>query len=115
VVKNAPEGDKCTVDFFASHPASYIPKDSPVHLEVKKAHRQVIGTEAEHIVLNWHGDGTYLNMFGIPTLYYGPAGRPRTGSGVGYSVREGEHQSISDLVQCTKVYIASLLSICGSE
>ncbi|MGI6093653.1 MAG: M20 family metallopeptidase [Desulfitobacteriia bacterium] len=110
----APEGERFEVDLFSSNPATYVSKDTQVVQEIEKAHELVVGKKPEHVVLNWYSDATFLNAADIPTVIYGPAGRIRTG-GSGWSIKEGEHQSISDLIQCTQVYISTLLSICGRD
>lgn len=83
---------------------------------LRRAHRQVLGKEPEIIgtgapELGWYTDAVHLSRYDIPTVNYGPAGRLRTKT-TGWDPALGEHQSIEDLLNCTKVYVQLILDLC---
>jgi hypothetical protein len=52
----------------------------------------------------------HTNRYDVPTVNYGVSGRLRTG-GEGFDPAEGEYQSVTDLVEGTKVYALAALDI----
>ena len=53
-----------------------------------------------------------MNLYGIPTVNYGSAGRTRIGGG-GFSTHQGEHVHMGDLYDIVKVYVQAAMSLCG--
>ena len=60
--------------------------------------------------VNFYSDAAHMNRYDVPTVNYGVSGRLRTG-GEGFDPAEGEHQSVTDLVEGTKVYALAALDI----
>ena len=61
----------------------------------------------------WYSDAAHMNRYGIPTVNYGSAGRIRTTGGGGFSTSQGEAVYIGDMLDIIRVYIQSILTICG--
>ena len=83
---------------------------------LQRAHRRVMGKDPEVIgngapELGWYTDAVHLSRYDIPTVNYGPAGRLLTKT-TGWDPALGEHQSVEDLVNCTKVYVQLMLDLC---
>lgn len=83
---------------------------------LRRAHKAVLGKEPEVIghgapELGWYTDAVHLSRYDIPTVNYGPAGRLLTKT-TGWDPALGEHQSIDDLHNCTKVYAQLILDLC---
>jgi acetylornithine deacetylase/succinyl-diaminopimelate desuccinylase-like protein len=74
----------------------------------------VFGTQPKVGGVNFYSDAAHMNRYQIPTVNYGLSGRLRTG-GEGFDPAEGEHQSISDLVQGSKVYALAALDIASRK
>ena len=85
-------------------PGTEVEEDSPIYQAVVRAHTTVFGEGPEIISEAYISDATYLNRFGVPALNYGPAGRLRTTTESRWDPNAGEHVSIEDLYNCTRVY-----------
>ena len=96
-------------------PGTEIDVESPVSKVVMKSHEDVFGEKPEVISEAYISDATYLNRFGVPTVNYGPAGRLRTTSDSRWDPNAGEHVSIQDLYDCTRVYVSLILNVCSKE
>ena len=96
-------------------PGTEIDVESPVSQVVMKSHENVFGEKPEVISEAYISDATYLNRFGIPTVNYGPAGRLRTTSDSRWDPNAGEHVSIQDLYDCTRVYVSLILNVCSKR
>ena len=55
--------------------------------------------------MNGWGEGGYINMFGIPTVYYGP------GESI-YSHKPDERIEICHIPEAAKAYYAVLQALC---
>lgn len=100
------------IDFYCAGPGTVVPKDAFVVGAISRAHEAVFGTKPEVGGVNFYSDAPYLNRFDVPTVNYGLSGRLRAG-GDGFDPHEGEHTSITDLVEGAKVYALAALDICS--
>ena len=88
---------------------------------VSEAHRQTTGRAATVTAIPFASDAGELNAHGIPALNYGATGRLRTfraGERPGnlakdWNPQQGEHASIEDMVQATRVYLNLILNTLG--
>lgn len=80
-------------------------KDNPIVRKVAAAIKAATGKEAEYAVMNGWGEGGYINMFGIPTVYYGP-GESK------YSHKPDEKIEISKIPIAAKVYYSVIKDLC---
>jgi acetylornithine deacetylase/succinyl-diaminopimelate desuccinylase-like protein len=83
-----------------------VKRENPDIDPVLETLMSVPGTEVDE-------DATYLNRFGVPALNYGPSGRLRTTPESRWDPNAGEHVSIEDLYNCTRVYASLILDVCG--
>ena len=111
VAKN-PELEGTKVDTFMSVPGTSLPLDCELMENIKKAHKDQLGTEVETGTEVWMSDAAHMNRYGIPTINYGSAGRIRTGGG-GFSTHQGEAVHIGDMMDIIKVYIQIMMQVCG--
>ncbi len=100
------------VETFVTAPGTSIPDDHPLIQNIVKAHEEQLGKPPEFDVETWMSDAAHMNRYGIPTVNYGSAGRIRAGGG-GFSTHQGEAVHIGDMIDITKVYIQTLMQICG--
>jgi len=86
---------------------------------VARAHQEALGREVEITAIPMASDACELVAHGIPTLNYGATGRTR-GLSENYhygdaqsdwNPKQGEHCSISDLVDGTKVYLTLIADV----
>jgi acetylornithine deacetylase len=104
----------CEVEFYGTGPGTHIDRNALVVETISRAHHDVFGTEPKVGGVNFYSDAAHMNRYQIPTVNYGLSGRLRTG-GEGFDPAEGEHQSISDLVQGSKVYALAALDIASRK
>ena len=79
--------------------------DEPVLKRVEKIIAASTGRPAEYTTLKGWGEGGYINMFGIPTVYYGP------GDG-SYSHKPDERIEIQRIPLVAKTYYEILRELC---
>jgi acetylornithine deacetylase/succinyl-diaminopimelate desuccinylase-like protein len=101
------------LETLMSVPGTEVDEDSPIYQATMRAHRSVFGKDPEIISEAYISDATYLNRFGVPTLNYGPSGRLRTTPETRWDPNAGEHVSVDDLYNCTRVYASLILDVCG--
>ncbi|MDP7168913.1 MAG: M20/M25/M40 family metallo-hydrolase [Nitrospinota bacterium] len=101
------------LETLMSVPGTEVDEDSPVYQAMVRAHSAVFGEGPEVISEAYISDATYLNRFGVPALNYGPSGRLRTTPESRWDPNAGEHVSIDDLYDCTRVYASLILDVCG--
>jgi acetylornithine deacetylase len=93
--------------------------EEPVWKGIAKAHREVFGSEVEISARPPASDACELVAHGIPSLNYGVTGRTRKRTDLRHYGRtdwdpgQGEHASISDLVNGTKVYANLIVDLCS--
>ena len=104
----------CEVEFYGTGPGTHIDRNALVVESVSAAHREVFGSPPRVGGVNFYSDAAHMNRYEIPTVNYGLSGRLRTG-GEGFDPAEGEHQSISDLVNGAKVYALAALDIASRK
>lgn len=100
------------VETFVTAPGTSIPDDHELITNIHKAFEDQLGREPEYGIETWMSDAAHMNRYGIPTVNFGSAGRIRAGGG-GFSTHQGEAVHIGDMVDITKVYVQTLLQICG--
>lgn len=105
---------ECEMEFYCAGPGTVVPKDAFVVNAISRAHQQVFGKAPTIGGVNFYSDAPHLNRYDVPTVNYGLSGRLRTG-GDGFDPHEGEHTSITDLVEGTKVYALAALDICARK
>jgi len=104
----------CDVEFYGTGPGTHIDRNALVVESVSAAHREVFGSAPRVGGVNFYSDAAHMNRYEIPTVNYGLSGRLRTG-GEGFDPAEGEHQSITDLVNGAKVYALAALDIASRK
>lgn len=80
-------------------------KNLPLVKQVEQALAAATGKPVEYAVMNGWGEGGYINMFGIPTVYYGPGES-------GYSHKPDERIEICHIPEVAKAYYAVLEALC---
>jgi acetylornithine deacetylase len=111
-VRENPQLEGTKVELLITAPGTSIPDDHELVQHVISAHGNQLGKPPEMGVETWYSDAAHMNRYGIPTVNYGSAGRIRSGGG-GFSTHQGEHVHIGDMVDITRVYIETMLNICG--
>lgn len=107
-------------NIFMNQWGSECAPDQAVYRAVAQAHREATGNDVEVTAIPFASDAAELNAHGIPALNYGATGRLRTfrpGERPGdlakdWNPQQGEHASIEDLVQGTRVYLHLILDVC---
>lgn len=112
-VNDAHPGLDAKAKLYVSNPGTAIPDDHEIVSQVVAAHAAELGSPPELSTEVWCSDAAHLNRYGVPTINYGAAGRVRTG-GEGWSPQQGEHVHIGDLEAITRVYVRTILSVCGT-
>lgn len=102
------------VELCVSNPGAEIPDDHDLVRLVKDAHREQLGEVPETSMEVWCSDAAHMNLYDIPTVNYGSAGRIFQG-GAGWSTQLGEHVHIGDLVNITKIYVRAIAKWCGVD
>lgn len=80
-------------------------RSSPIVQRVAAAIEASTGRPVEYAVMNGWGEGGYINMFGIPTVYYGP-GESK------YSHKPDEKIEIARIPIAAKVYYTVIKNLC---
>ncbi len=101
------------IEPYISTPGYALGRDDSMVKLMQKSHKRVFGKPPHITFKGGCNDGTHLVRYHIPTVQYGPAGQVMGKGKFGWSPNLGEHQHIEDLVNCTKVYAAAALDLCG--
>jgi len=112
VVGEHPELEGTRADIFVSAPGTSIADDHELVRTITEAHTQQLGKAPETGIETWYSDAAHMNRYGIPTVNYGSAGRIRSGGG-GFSTHQGEAVHIGDMLDIIKVYIQTIITLCG--
>ncbi len=80
-------------------------KQHPTVRKIAADIETVTGKPVEYAVMNGWGEGGYINMFGIPTVYYGP-GESK------YSHKPDEKIEIAKIPIAAKVYYTVIKDLC---
>lgn len=102
------------VEVFLSAPGTSVPDDHELVRTIVSAHADQLGEAPKMGMETWYSDAAHMNRYGIPTVNYGSAGRIRKTDGGGFSTAQGEAVHIGDMLDIIKVYIQSMLMICGT-
>ncbi|MEJ8569758.1 M20/M25/M40 family metallo-hydrolase [Elongatibacter sediminis] len=111
-VRANPQLEGTKVDLIVSAPGTSIPDDHEFVETLRSAHTNQLGEAPAEGIEIWSSDAVHMNRYHIPTVNYGSAGRIRSGGG-GFSTHQGEHVHIGDMEDITKVYVESILRLCG--
>lgn len=117
VIEEIKAGDpdlKVDLEMYMSNPGSEIEEDEYIYSAIKRAHKEVHGTDPDTVTEGWISDASHITRYGVPTLNYGPSGRTRSGK-PGWDPNIGEHVSLEDLYQTTRVYASLMLDVCGKS
>ena len=90
-----------------------------IYKAVAKAHEDALGKQVEISALPFASDACELVAHGIPALNYGATGRTRSLSEYrhhgkaqsDWNPKQGEHASITDMVETTKVYLTLIVDV----
>ena len=102
------------VEVFLSAPGTSIPDDHELARTIVAAHAEQLGEAPKMGMETWYSDAAHMNRYGIPTVNYGSAGRIRKTDAGGFSTAQGEAVHIGDMLDIIKVYIQSILMLCGT-
>lgn len=102
------------VEVFLSAPGTSVPDDHELVRTITAAHADQLGEAPKMGMETWYSDAAHMNRYGIPTVNYGSAGRIRKTDGGGFSTAQGEAVHIGDMLDIIKVYIQSMLMLCGT-
>ncbi len=97
---------------FMNLPGAEVEEDEFIYDAFKRAHRTVHGKDPKTYTEGWTSDASHITRYGVPTLNYGPSGRMRSGV-ESWDPEIGEHVSLEDLYETTKVYASLMLDVCG--
>lgn len=100
-------------ELCVSNPGAEIPGDHDLVKLVKAAHFDQLAKTPETSMEVWCSDAAHMNLYDVPTVNYGSAGRIYQG-GEGWSTNHGEHVHIGDLVDITKIYVRAIAKWCGT-
>ncbi|MBI3935535.1 MAG: peptidase dimerization domain-containing protein, partial [Betaproteobacteria bacterium] len=89
-----------------------------IYQAVARAHREVTGKAVEVTAISFASDACELVAHGIPALNYGATGRLRPASTTrrvsharaDWNPKQGEHASVTDIYETTKVYVNLILN-----
>ena len=103
----------CEVSVY-QYSRGYVAKDAdPLIAALEHAHRYVFGADPPHppsAELSMWRDLNIFNEVGIPSVCYGPGRQKEL-----YSGWQDRAMKISDLVEATKVYTLTIMSLCGGQ
>ncbi len=108
-----------SMNIFMNQWGSECAPEALIFRAVSDAHRQTTGKPVAVTAIPFASDAGELNAHGIPALNYGATGRLRTfraGERPGnlakdWNPQQGEHASIEDMVQATRVYLNLILNV----
>lgn len=106
------------MNIFMNQWGSECSPDEFIFQEVQTAHEEVMGSPVEITAVPFASDACELVAHGIPALNYGPSGKTRelaTGTHYGKAQSDwnpelGEHLSVDDLFNTTKIYTALIIN-----
>lgn len=106
------------MNIFMNQWGSECSPDAFIFREMQAAHEEIIGSPADITSVPFASDACELVAHGIPALNYGPSGRTRTlAEGTHYGTGQsdwnpefGEHLSIDDLYNTTKIYTSLIIN-----
>jgi acetylornithine deacetylase len=112
VVDDNPQLAGTKVETFVTAPGTSIPDDHELITNIHSAFEDQLGRSPEYGIETWMSDAAHMNRYGIATVNFGSAGRIRAGGG-GFSTHQGEAVHIGDMIDITRVYVQTLMQICG--
>ena len=109
---------KSDVDIYLARNGYEVSLEHPLVKTMASANRAVFGRDPiypEPYRYSVSSDGSTLHEYGIPALTYGPGGINRQGRYSMYDRELGEVLSMTNLVDCTKVYALAAADVCSRE
>jgi acetylornithine deacetylase/succinyl-diaminopimelate desuccinylase-like protein len=108
------------MNVFMNQWGSECAPEERIYQAVAQAHVETTRKPVEVTAIPFASDAGELNAHGIPALNYGATGRLRTfrpGERPGHldkdwNPQQGEHASIKDIEQATRVYLNLILNLC---
>ncbi|WP_229768235.1 M20 family metallopeptidase [Sulfodiicoccus acidiphilus] len=95
---------------YAINVPTEVSEDEYIVRSLVQSHKKVFGTEPELTYELWYSNAPNFNALGAKAVNYGPSGAKRLPS-LGLSDKDREYISVSDLHNCTKVYVLTSLDI----
>lgn len=107
------------MNIFMNQWGSECSPEEYIYKAVAKAHQEALGQPVEISAMPMASDACELVAHGIPALNYGATGRTRTLSQYqhygkaqsDWNPKQGEHASITDMVNSTKVYLTLIVDV----
>jgi len=107
------------MNIFMNQWGSECSPEEYIYKAVAKAHQEALGKTVEISAMPMASDACELVAHGIPALNYGATGRTRTQSEYqhygkaqsDWNPKQGEHASITDMVNSTKVYLTLIVDV----
>ena len=108
------------MNVFMNQWGSECPPEEFIYQAVAEAHHETTRKAVEVTAIPFASDAGELNAHGIPALNYGATGRLRTFQpeerpgdlAKDWNPQQGEHASIEDMLQATRVYVNLILNVC---
>jgi acetylornithine deacetylase/succinyl-diaminopimelate desuccinylase-like protein len=107
------------MNVFMNQWGSECPSNEFIYQAMQRAHQDIMGEPVQITHLAVASDACELTRHDIPSLNYGPSGRIRHSEGAhlndaqSWDPGAGEHLSIDDLVNTTKVYASLIMDVCN--
>jgi acetylornithine deacetylase len=109
---------KSDLEIYLARNGYEVALEHPLVKAMERAHRTVLGREnvwPEPYRYSVSSDGSTLDEYGIPAITYGPGGINRQREYSMFDRELGEILSITNLVDCTKVYALAALDLCNRD
>lgn len=106
------------VEIYLARNGYEVSLDHPLVKAVEQAHRAVLNADPvypEPYRYSVSSDGSTLDEYGIPAITYGPGGINRQRQYSMFDRELGEILSLSNLVECTKVYALAAADLCSRD
>jgi len=109
---------KGDIEIYLARNGYELSLQHPLVRTAEEAHRRVFARDSvfpEPYRYSVSSDGSTLDEYGIPAITYGPGGINRQGQYSMYDRGLGEIVSLTNLVDCTKVYALAALDLCARD
>ncbi len=109
---------KADVEVYLSRNGYELSLDHPLIKTVEQAHRAVFDAEPiypEPYRYSVSADTSTYDEYGIPAMTYGPGGVNRQRQYSMYDPQLGEILSVTNMVECAKVYALAAADLCGRD
>ncbi len=106
------------IEIYLARNGYEVSLEHPLIKAMEGAHQGVLSCEPvypEPYRYSVSSDGSTLDEYGIPAITYGPGGMNRQRKYSMYDRELGEIVSLTNLVDCTKVYALAALDLCSRD